>query len=47
VARARAARESIMRFTQRSWIAWRGVPFIRAEQMNTVRRALTLTVNWN
>ena len=45
VARARAASESMIKFTQRSWMAWRGVSPVVREETSTVKHALTLTVS--
>jgi hypothetical protein len=43
VARAKEARESIIRLTQRSWIAARGLFCIAREPMRQEKRATTLT----
>jgi len=45
VARARAARESMIRLTHKSWIAWSGVSPVVREEIRTVKRAFTLTVS--
>jgi len=47
VAKAREARESMIRFTQRSWMAARGDSHMITEPMKEVIKATTLTVNWN
>lgn len=47
VARAREANESMIKFTQRSWIAANGEYMITDEPMNEVIKATTFTVSWN
>jgi hypothetical protein len=45
VAKARAARESMMRLTQRSWIAFNGDCFMMQEPTKVTVRATKLTLN--
>ena len=47
VARARAARESMMRLTQSNWIAFKGDCFMMQDPAKVTVRATKLTLNWN
>lgn len=47
VARASEARESMIRLTQRSWIAWRGESHMTTDPIKDTTKATTLTVSWN
>jgi len=47
VARAKEARESMIRFTHKSWIAARGLFWNANEPMRQEKRATTFTDNWN
>jgi hypothetical protein len=47
VPRARAAMVSMIKFTQRSWTAVKGVPYLVMAPKKATTRATTLTVSWN
>jgi hypothetical protein len=47
VARAREARESMIRFTHKSWIAASGLFWNARDPMRQEKRATTLTESWN
>ena len=47
VAKAREANESMIRFTQRSWMAWSGESFRTTEPMKAVNKATREAVIWN
>lgn len=47
VARANEARESMIMFTQRSWIGWRTDSFKMQAETKATTNATTLMVSWN